>query len=69
MADMEVIYPRCAGIDVHKRLIVTCMRLIEDGRIVRKKERFGTTTAELMRLADWMTEHRVTHAAMESTGV
>lgn len=66
---MEVIYPRCAGIDVHKRLIVTCMRLIEDGRIVRKKERFGTTTAELMRLAEWMTEHRVTHAAMESTGV
>jgi transposase len=69
MADMEVIYARCAGIDVHKKLIVACVRLIEDGRIVRKKARFGTTTAELMRLADWMIEHHVTHAAMESTGV
>jgi transposase len=69
MADMEVIYPRCTGIDVHKKLIVACVRLCEHGRIVRKKERFGTTTAELMRLAEWMTGHRVTHAAMESTGV
>ena len=66
---MEVVYPRCAGLDVHKKLIVACVRLIDGGRIVRKKERFGTTTAELMRLADWMTEHKVTHAAMESTGV
>jgi transposase len=69
MADMEVMYPRCAGIDVHKKLIVTCVRLIESGRIVRQKERFGTTTAELIRLAEWMTAHKVTHAAMESTGV
>jgi transposase len=69
MADMEVIYPGCAGIDVHKKLIVACLRLSENGRILRKKERFGTTTAELMRLAAWMTAHHVTHAAMESTGV
>ena len=66
---MEVVYPRCAGVDVHKKLIVACVRLIEGGRIVRQKERFGTTTAELMRLAAWMTAHKVTHAAMESTGV
>ncbi len=66
---MEVVYPRCAGLDVHKKLIVVCVRLIEAGRIVRKKERFGTTTAELMRLASWMTAHEVTHVAMESTGV
>ena len=67
--DVEVMYPRCAGLDVHKRLIVACVRLIEAGRIVRQKERFGTTTAELTRLAAWMTAHNVTHAAMESTGV
>jgi transposase len=66
---MEVVYPRCAGVDVHKKLIVACVRLVDGGRIVRQKERFGTTTAELMRLATWMTEHKVTHAAMESTGV
>ena len=45
---MEVVYPRCAGVDVHKKLIVACVRLIEGGRIVRQKERFGTTTAELI---------------------
>ena len=50
---MEVVYPRCAGLDVHKRLIVACVRLIDRGRIVRQKERFGTTTAESMRLAAW----------------
>jgi hypothetical protein len=66
---MEVVYSRCAGLDVHKKLIVACVRLTDSGRIVRQKERFGTTTADLMRLAAWMTAHKVTHAAMESTGV
>ena len=66
---MEVVYAHCAGLDVHKRLIVACLRLLEGGRLIRKKERFGTTTADLLRLAAWMTEHKVTHAAMESTGV
>lgn len=66
---MEVIHSRCAGLDVHKKLIVACLRLSEGGRIIRKKERFGTTTTELTRLAIWMTEHQVTHAVMESTGV
>jgi transposase len=69
MADMEVVYSRCAGLDVHKKLIVACARMIDGGRIIRMKERFGTTTGELERLAAWMTEHQVTHAAMESTGV
>jgi transposase len=66
---MEVMVPRGAGLDVHKKLIVACVRLVDGGRIVRKKERFGATTAELMRLAGWLTQHQVTHAAMESTGV
>jgi len=39
MADVEVVYSRCAGLDVHKKLIVACVRLIEAGRIVRQKER------------------------------
>ena len=53
---MEVIHSRCAGLDVHKKLIVACLRLSEGGRIIRKKERFGTTTTELTRLAIWMTD-------------
>lgn len=66
---MEVLYPRCAGLDVHKQVIVVCVRLIDGGRVVRKKERFGTTTADLIRMAAWLAEHSVTHAVMESTGV
>jgi transposase len=69
MADMEVIHARCAGLDVHKKLIVACLRLSDGGRVVRQKARFGTTTTELTRLATWMTAHQVTHAVMESTGV
>jgi transposase len=69
MAGMDVVYSRCAGIDVHKKQIVACVHLVEGGRVVRQKERFGATTAELERLAAWMTAHQVTHAAMESTGV
>ena len=66
---MEVMYSRCAGLDVHKKVMVACVRVIDGGRVVRQKQRFGTTTAELARMADWMTGHQVTHAAMESTGV
>ncbi len=66
---MEVVHPRCAGLDVHKRTVVAC-RLTpgpaaEPAREVRT---FGTTTRELLALADWLAEASVTVVAMESTG-
>lgn len=66
---MEVLYPRCAGLDVHKDNVVACVR-IADGRSVEREVRtFGTTTRELVRLLAWLEESGVTHVAMESTGV
>jgi transposase len=66
---MEMMYPNAAGIDVHKKLIVACIRVVQKGRVVRKKERFSTTTGDLIRMSDWMASFGVTHVAMEATGV
>jgi transposase len=64
---MEVWYPRCAGLDLGKDALVACVRI--HGRPVQQQVRtFGTTTRELLALAAWLTEHEVTHVAMEATG-
>jgi transposase len=62
---MQVVHERCCGLDVHKRTVVACV-LTSGGREVRT---FGTVTRELLRLADWLHEERVSCVAMESTGV
>lgn len=66
---MEVVYSHCAGLDVHKKTVVVC-RLGRDPkrRKVKATETFGTTTAELLRLSDWLTAGGCTHVALESTG-
>jgi transposase len=67
---MEVLYPRCCGLDVHKREVVACLVSIEPDGTVRKEVRaFGTMTPDILALADWLAAHGVTHVAMESTGV
>lgn len=66
---MEVLYPRCAGLDVHKDLIVACVRIAQGQRVDYQTREFGTTTKELLALLDWLSSHAVTHVAMESTGV
>ena len=67
---MEIIIPRCAGPDVDKRIVVACLRRREpDGQINQEVRTFGTMTAELLRLADWLAACGVTQVAMESTGV
>lgn len=62
---MERVHERCAGLDVHKKTVVAC-RVVDQQREVRS---FGTTTGELLVMADWLRAARVTHVAMESTGV
>ena len=66
---MEVLHPRCAGLDVHKDSVVACVRLAEGGRVIRHVETFATTTSDLERLSAWLAGHGVTHVAMEATGV
>jgi len=66
---MEVLYARCAGLDVHKRTVVACVRLAASTTVQQEVRTFGTATRDLLALADWLTSHGCTHVAMESTGV
>ncbi|MBM4285630.1 MAG: IS110 family transposase [Deltaproteobacteria bacterium] len=66
---MELLYQHCGGLDVHKRTITACVRLLrEDGSIQQETRTFGTMTRDLLELADWLTAADVTHVALESTG-
>jgi len=66
---MEVVHPRCAGLDVHKRTVVACRLTPGPGADPAREVRtFGTTTRELLARADWLAEADVCHVAMESTG-
>lgn len=66
---MEVLHPKCAGLDVHRDTVVACARIAADGAVVQDVRTFGATTKELMALSEWLTDHEVTHVAMEATGV
>jgi transposase len=66
---MKMLYSRCAGLDVHKKSISACIRISQGQQTIQETRRFGTFTAELECLRDWLREHRVTQVAMESTGV
>ncbi len=67
---MDTLFPRCAGIDVHKANVVVCVRLGDrPGKAVEEVRTFPTMTRDLLALSDWLAEHGVTHVAMESTGV
>ena len=61
---MEKIYDKCCGIDVHKKLIVACLRR---GRKNEIRE-FGTSTKEILSLTDWLMGKGCEMIAMESTG-
>lgn len=66
---MEILFPRCAGIDIHKRTVVACrIVLTDDGEWLRETRTYGTTSEELLRLADWLALGGCTHVGLESTG-
>jgi transposase len=67
---MEVVYEYCCGLDIHKKTVVACVVVPGSGKQPHKEIRtFNTMTADLLELADWLTLKRVTHVALESTGV
>ncbi len=67
---MQVLYPRCCGLDVHKKSVVACLVVPGPNGAVRKEIRtFGTMTDELAELATWLAGAGCTHVALESTGV
>lgn len=61
---MDKVYERCCGVDVHKKMLVACLRV---GTKQEVKE-FGTTTKELREFADWLIQNQCEIVAMESTG-
>lgn len=62
---MNVIYKRCCGLDVHKKLIVAC--IMDDEK--KEVRTFGSMTEEILALVDWIRESECEAVAMESTGV
>ena len=66
---MEVVHPRCAGIDIGKRSLTVCViRSDPSGEPVKETRTFRTLTRDLFALADWLDERGVTAVAMEATG-
>ncbi len=66
---MEVVHPKCAGLDVHAETVVGCVRICEKARASYEVRTYSTTTSGLEKLREWLTQQGVTQAAMESTGV
>jgi transposase len=66
---MEVLYPRCAGLDVHARSVTACVRIASGADVSYHHRTVPTTTRGLLDLADWLAAAQCTHAGMEATGV
>jgi len=66
---MDTLYERVAGLDVHKDTVVSCVRIMADGKAKRECRTFATTTEQLEQLRVWLSECRCTQVAMEATGV
>ncbi len=66
---MKTLHRRCAGLDVHQKEIVACRRLVRGKKTEQEVRRFASTTEGLFALADWLEDGKVTHVAMEATGV
>jgi len=66
---MEVMWARCAGLDVHKDTVVACRRVQKGREVQHEVRQFSTVTRELIELGDWLEAGECTHVAMEATGV
>jgi hypothetical protein len=66
---MEVFYPNCAGLDVHKETVVACSRQVVGRKASREVRTFKITTSDLLALSEWLSALGCTHIAMEATGV
>ena len=66
---MEVLYARCAGLDVHATNVVACVRIAASAKVTDEHHTVSTTTHGLLELAEWLTARACTHVALEATGV
>lgn len=51
---MEIVHPRCCGIDIHKASVCCCISIKEGGKAEKQKRRFDTTTGQLREMAAWL---------------
>jgi len=67
---MQIVYERCAGLDVHKKSVMACLITpAANGERCKERQTFSTMTADLVRLRQWLTERQCSQVAMQSTGV
>ena len=67
---MQVVYQRCAGLDVHKKTVVVCvLRSTAKGTATQEVRTFGTMTRDLEGLSRWLAALQVEQVCLESTGV
>ncbi len=66
---MRILYHRCCGIDVHKKMIVACLLLITPEGVQKEIQMFSTMVSDLFRLREWLKAQRCQAVAMERTGV
>jgi transposase len=67
---MEILYARCAGLDIHKKTVRVCVLIRqEDGKTSKEFRTYSTTTQDLLKLLDWLHALGCTHVAREGTGV
>jgi transposase len=66
---MDLLYQRCAGLDVHQQSVVACSRIVENNVVDEEVRTFDTTTKGLLELSSWLQEKGCTHVAMEATGI
>lgn len=66
---LEILYKRCAGLDIHSETIVACVLIKDDDtNLIKEIETLPTLTKDLFYLLKWLEEREVTHIAMESKG-
>ena len=66
---MSQVYRRCCGMDVHQETVVVCVLPPDGTEGDRVRKVFGTFRNELARMRGWFKQMKITHVAMESTGV
>jgi transposase len=67
---MEVLYARCAGLDVHKKTVSVCVVIRQEhGKTHKEFRTYATTTQDLLNLLEWLLAQGCSHVALEGTGV
>ena len=62
---MQIIYRRCAGLDVHEKSVSACIRIVKGRQVEVVEATFPTFTEDLEQLRDWLVRNRIQRVAME----